>query len=137
MPCLPLGSDRTLCPGARDERDLARELRGRAKQRRFAELTTLDDEFGNSETRIGSRGRFGVARALRASRGVRESSPALDTRSARGVEFANGLLRSAEGSVRHAREICRVVALLSRGKKLAIFRRASFVSESRLVKKFR
>ena len=62
MPCRPLGSDRTLCPGARDERDLARELRGRAKKRRFAELTTLDDEFGNSETRIGSRGRFGVVR---------------------------------------------------------------------------
>jgi hypothetical protein len=73
---------------------------------------------------------------------VRESSPALDTRSARGVEFANGVLRSAEGSVRHAREICRVadiasMALLHIHAEKARDLSEGVVSESRLVKKFR
>jgi len=45
---------------------------------------------------------------------VRESSPSLDTRSARGVEFANGLLCSADGSARDGCEIYRVVVVLSR-----------------------
>ena len=40
---------------------------------------------------------------------MRESSPSLDTRSARGVEFANGLLCSADGSARDGCEIYRVV----------------------------
>jgi hypothetical protein len=74
---------------------------------------------------------------------VRESSPALDTRSARGVEFANGVLRSAEGSVRRAREICRVADIRVNGAiaychaEKARDLSEGVVSESRLVKKFR
>jgi len=65
---------------------------------------------------------------------VIKSSPSLDTRSARGVEFAKGLATcSAEESARR-REIYRVLQVFGHvSKKLAIFPKVS-VSELQLIK---
>jgi hypothetical protein len=136
MPCRPFGSDRTLCPGARDERDLARELRAgeKATLRRINDPRRRIREFRDSDGEPGPLRSHGPC----ARRAVCVRVPLHSIRDRHEVSSSRMVCCAAPMGVRvtDARSTASWWFFL---EKLAIFRkrRQHVVPESGLVEKFR